>query len=289
MSAPRTLELVELQRWLCDAVTPGGGGSDAAATNGERGAGSISVDTVVRATAGQSAAERLAVYRRGYIERLLECMRATYPGLRHALGADLFDDFAVDYLRAHPSRSYTLLNLGRLFPHHMSTTRPDRDPLLETEEPWPDLIVDLARLERLVTEIYDGPGLEDRPPGCAAAVPEDLQARWAEAVVEPAPSLRLLESTYPVGRYLLSYYRGQAPALPLPEPDFLALGRRNYVVQLHVLTSASFVVLKSLMSGATLGTAAHRAGVPLDRRAWAWFRGWMVSGLIADVSVPATY
>lgn len=287
MSAPSSLSLAELQRWLRAAVMPADGGSEAHAADGEPGAGSVGVDDVVRGSAGQSAAERLAVYRRGYIQRLLECMRAAYPGLRHALGTELFDEFAVDYLRAHPSRSYTLQNLGQLFPDHLSSTRPDSGSSVELDEPWPDFIVDLARLERLVTAIYDGPGLEDGPAGYGAVVPEVFEVRWAEATVEPAPSLRLLESTYPVGRYLLSYYRGDSPTLPLPEPEFLALGRRHYVVRLHELPQASFIVLTSLSSGATLGAAAQHAAVSTDRRAWGWFRDWVVAGLFAHVSVPA--
>src|SRR4051812_450530 len=119
---------------------------------------------VVRSTAGLGAPERIALYRRGYRARLVECMHETHPALRHALGDGLFDEFALDYLAATPSRSYTLLDLGARFADHLEATRPDGDEL------WPEFIVDLARLERAFHEVYEGLGAEGRPLLSAASV-----------------------------------------------------------------------------------------------------------------------
>src|SRR5919197_5335299 len=101
-------------------------------------------------------AARLDVYRKAYRARLLTCLRDTHPGLRHALGEELFDAFALDYLETHPSRRYTLFRLSEAFADHLAATRPG-------DRGWPDFIIDLARLERTFMEVYEGPGVEGDP------------------------------------------------------------------------------------------------------------------------------
>jgi len=295
MSVSSPPALGELQRWFRAVVMqPGGLAAGLASTEAQRHlkVAPADLETIVCPSAQQSSAERLAIYQRGYTLRLLECMRATYPALRHALGVNLFDDFALDYLYEHPSRTYTLLALDEQFPEHLAATRPDADAVLDgdvalgADEPWPDFIVDLARLERLVSDVFDGPGLERQPGGWQPPVlPREGRDGWLGVRIEPAPSLRILGSTYPVGRYLLDVYRGQAPALPRAEPTFLALSRRDYVVQLYELTEASYRVLECLMAGETLESSGRRAAVPIDGTAWGWFRSWTESGLFARVSV----
>ncbi|MFP3656554.1 DNA-binding domain-containing protein, partial [Burkholderia sp. SIMBA_052] len=63
-----------------------------------------------------SASACLAIYQRSYILRLRKCLEEQFPASYHALGAALFADFADEYLRACPSDSYTLHELGRRFP-----------------------------------------------------------------------------------------------------------------------------------------------------------------------------
>lgn len=271
MSASNQLELdselKSVQRWFRAMVM-----------GHEQGEGDV--EQIIAPSARQSAAERLAVYQRGYTLRLLECLRAGHPGLRHALGQPLFDQFALDYLGAYPPRSYTLGALGQHFAQHLAATRPD-DEDLDDGEPWTDFIVDLARLERLVTEVFDGPGLERRDGWEPPAVPERPTRNTR---VEVAPSLRILRSSYPVGRYLLAVYRGEAPPLPLPEPTFVALGRRDYVVRLYDVTGNECQVLEALSRGEPLGAAAQNAELPIDL-AWERFKGWAQAGLFAAVTI----
>ncbi|HEX3425580.1 MAG TPA: DNA-binding domain-containing protein [Acidimicrobiales bacterium] len=293
MSAPSHPDLGDpdldgLQRWFHAVVTHPGPLSAGVAGPDARSyldLTSADLDRVIRGSETQTAGERLAIYHRGYTLRLLECMRAMYPAMRHALGSDLFDEFALDYLQSHPSRHYSLLTLNDRFAQHLSATRPDDELEPGWHEPWPDFLVDLARLEHLVLQVFDGPGLERRPFG-GPSVPPVPAPRWSGATVEPSPCLRLVRSRYPIGRYLLAVYRGEDPVLPLPEPCFLALGRRDYVVQIYPLTEASCLVLESLINGTTWAAAVHRAALAPDGVAWAWFRGWVESGLFAAISVP---
>lgn len=78
--------------------------------------------------------DRLAVYGHAYFARLLDCLREEYPVLKHALGDEAFDAFATGYLQEHPSRSYTLFELGAKFPDFLRDTR----PAAETADGHPD-------------------------------------------------------------------------------------------------------------------------------------------------------
>jgi hypothetical protein len=215
---------------------------------------------------------RLDVYRSGYRLRLVKCLRETHPALRHALGADVFDAFALDYVQAHPSHSYTLLDLGAGFAGHLAGTRPD-------DAEWADFVIDLARLERAFLEAYEGPGEEDR------AAPQPPVEPVESAVAEPARCLRLLRSRYPVGDYLLAVRRGERPPLPGPRVTRMALGRRDYVVTLIALDEPRYAALESLADRATAGEAAAAAGLELADL-WTSIRAWAEQRLLREVLVP---
>lgn len=227
-------------------------------------------DGVLRSTAKLSAAERLDLYRRSHRLRLLEAMRASYPALSHMLGRELFDDLAWEYLQERPSRSYTLQRLGEAFPDYLEANRPDADGPRET---WPDLMIDLARLERTFAEVYDAAGLEGEAAPTAADLPPAPDAGWLAATVEPAPCLRLVRSSFAAGPYLAAVRRGEEPALPVPAERFLALSRRDYAVRLTPLDTARYRLLGSLCRGATVEQAAAVADLaPLA--AWQEVRRW---------------
>jgi hypothetical protein len=253
-------ELRRLQRWLGAAIA---GGEPAEDPPGGAGA-------VLSSTAELSAERRLALYARSHRLRLLGAMRASYPGLCQLLGAELFDEFALDYLRAHPSRSPSLQRLGDAFPDHLAATRPDAGGVPEA---WPQTIVDLARLERTVAEVYDAPGLEGEDALSGAALPATASPAWLAAQAEPSPCLRLLRASFPAGAFLSAVRRGEEPPLPLPAPSFVAVCRREFAVTLTPLEPASHRLLERLLAGARLGDAAAAAGLG-PAEAWRLLGAW---------------
>lgn len=235
----RSAALGELQRWLQAAIVR----PDLDVPDGE-------IERVLRSSGRLSARERLELYRRSYRLRLLEAMRASYPGLRHLLGHELFDEFALDYLHAHPSRSYTLSRLGEGLPAHLDATRPDPE---EAGGDWPGLIVDLARLERAFAEVYDGPGVEDEWLPAASDLPDEADPVWLRAVGEPVPCLRPMRFSFAVGPYLEAVRRGADPPPPERAETFLALSRRDYVVTMTPLDAREHRTLERLVRGEPLG------------------------------------
>lgn len=277
-------DLAATQRWIQDVITDPDG-VDAGLARAA--VGTLTVEAVVRGSAQLGARERLALYSRTYRRRLAGCLRESYPGLRHALGDDLFDDFALEYLSAQPSRSYTLASLGAGWPGYLEATRPDRELPAHERERWPDFLVDLARLERTFCEVYDGPGAEGQALPAAADLPDaaDPGARWRAATMTPVACLRLVRARFPVGDYLAAVRRGEDPPLPAPARSFIAVSRRDYVVTIAELDSRAHALLCALTGGASLADGARAAGVTLPE-AWRLLRDWADRGLVAAIQVP---
>ncbi len=276
-------ELATIQRWLQEVITDPDGVPAGVARAGGR-AGPRPAESVVNGSGALSAAARLALYSRTYHRRLAGCLRDSYPGLRHALGDELFEDFALDYLRTRPARSYTLAALGAGWPAHLQATRPDREASPAQRESWPDFLVDLARLERTFCEVFDGHGVEGETIATGADVPVGDLA-WSTTTVVPVRCLRVLVVRFPVGEYLVAVRRGEHPPLPEPSPGRLAVSRRDYVVTITTLGAGGHALLTALTGRTPLGAAALRAGVTLDdaRRI---VRSWADRGLVAQIRHP---
>jgi hypothetical protein len=281
---PEGPELDVVQQWFQAVIShPGGVASGVESAEAQRrlplNPGEI--ERVVVPSKNLSAEERLGIYAYAYYARLLECLEDGFPVLARALGKEVFQSFALEYLQRYPSRSYTLARLGEDFPRFLEETRPDRDPEAAPGEggeapAWPDFLIDLARLELAVVQIFDGPGVEGQP----LLRPEDLEAlgpeRFAAARLDPVPCLRLLDCRYPVNDYYTAARRAasqaeggeegaEAEEIPVPDPgpQSLALTRTDFVVRRYPLTAIQRALLGELVEGATvedaIAVAAERA------------------------------
>lgn len=228
-----------------------------------------------------SAAQHLAIYQRGYRARLLQCMQGQFKALSHALGAELFSDFAAQYLAQTPSRSATLALLGHGFAAWLQQNRPDA----EAPEAWIDFMVDLAEFEWALYTLFDAPGAEDA--GYASAAQLDDRALALQ------PCLRLGHYRYPVSVYYQQVAAQEAqggddPALPPAQPSWLALVRTDYRIGIFTLLPAQHHLLAQLQAGTALPDAlretARAFGKSLEtvEAGWArWRTAWAAAGFFA--------
>ena len=293
--------LCELQRWMLVAVTD------------PRGAADREVQEALLSSGQQSAAERLAVYQHAYVARLLEVLREQFPCTRFAAGDDVFDQFALGYLRAHPPHSYTLAHLGDDLPEYLDATRP---------ADWGELLVELARFEQAIDRVFDGPGPEELPelrmktrqgkdlgqePLTEKAPLEALShcsinsiANTGKMPVPPdagellrlafVPGFELHAFRYPVSAFYTTWKAGSEPVWPEAGEQFVALWRRDYVVRRLELSRVQFELLTGLQARNPLGEALAAAAesspdTPLEQLAASlrdWFSQWTAGGLFAS-------
>ncbi len=286
----------QIQRWMQSVVMHPRGireGIDSADARRHIDVDPDDVEQVVNRSRALTAAERLAIYGYAYFARLLECMREEFPVLLHALGRDVFDAFAVDYLQKYPSRSYTLMKLGSDFPRYLAETRPEASDDPELPADWPDFLIDLATLELAFNEVFDGPGVEGMP----LLDPEELSMiapeRLAKARLAGVSCLRLIALRYPVHRYFAAVRRREDPDLPEPAETYLAVTRRDFVVRHYELSRPAYQLLSVLIGGEAVGeaiawTAETTAPDPerfaADLRAW--FNDWAAEGFFRAVEFP---
>ena len=253
------------------------------------------IQSLIVSTPTLSAAKRVEIYNRQYWFRLIDCFYEDFPGLRSILGTRRFNQLMFAYLKAHPSKSYTLRHLGQFLPafinHHPSLTHPRRQ-----------LAYDMAQLEWAQIQAFESASLPPvNPQSLATITPNRLRLRLQ-------PHLQLLTLTYPLDQYLhdiklhaalreqsSNAADNQQPAarlkkmtLPHPEKIHLAVHRFNHKLYYKRITAAELALLKYLQEKLTLQTACHRLlqhprhrRLDLPHLLPAWFSAWAELGWLS--------
>lgn len=279
--------LKQIQRWMQAVIMHPHGAEAGVQAPRSRQVMNVSVDAVeqiICRSVAQSSVERLQVYANAYYARLLEVLASEYPALAHALGPELFQEFAWGYVQECPSESYTLHDFGRRFPEYLSRTRPER--ATESAEPdWADFLTDLALLERTYSEVFDGPGVEGQLLLDREALSRIESQHWPDVRLVPVPCLKLLHLRFPAHEYVTAVRRRETPEIPHPAPVWLVVTRRDFVVRRVAVSDVEFAALAVLVSGGTIVeslSAGHaRWGGDVEQLAaevQRWFREWSAAG-----------
>jgi hypothetical protein len=204
----------------------------------------MEVNDIVRSSKRLSAVNHLDVYRHSYIARLRACMQTQFSALSYALGAQLFQSFADQYLDANPSGSYTLNTLGEKFADFLQQTRPDAGD--EQKETWPDFMIELADFEYSLSVIFDQHAIENNTVP-AEDTPDEL--------LKLIPVVRLFKHRFPVCQYYLQFNQGNEPHLPFPEESFCAVTRRDNKLGLFTIKGAQYYFLAAMQQGRSVKEA----------------------------------
>jgi hypothetical protein len=238
-----------------------------------------------------SSFERLEIYNRQYWFRLFSSFEEDFPGLKSVVGSRRFEALMRAYLETHPSRSFTLRNLGSSLvdwlkqnPQHAGT---------HTEA-----ALGMAALEWAHIEAFDN---QARKP----LTTEEIAALDDNSRIALQPYLRLLNLPFAVDDALLairdsahdeasqaSNAVGIHIVRPTPfsrrpkrEQIHLAVHRHDDTVYYKRLASEDFLLLDSLQQGRPLGEAIEAAFVQTaipeqDRPAFlqSAFHNWMQMG-----------
>ena len=214
--------------------------------------------------------ERVEIYARMYLFRLVDAVAEDVPHTARILGHDAFVEAVREYLHEHPSRSPDIGQVGRHFGAWLRTREALR----------PDL-PDLALLERARSEVRTA---LDAP----VAGAEALQSLPPEALPGArflfSPSLRVLRLQHDV-RPLWDALEaeGEAPA-PVPGPTTLVVWRHQFKVFHTGLSEPEARALMVAREGGSLedvcATFAHEPepAQAAFKAVLSWFAdGWVVA------------
>ncbi|MBS0662887.1 MAG: putative DNA-binding domain-containing protein [Verrucomicrobia bacterium] len=245
-------------------------------------------ESFVKANDRLTALERLEIYNRMYWFRILDCLYDDYPGLRAALGPRRFHRLAVAYLTRHPSRSFTLRNLGSRLEAFIR-----RQP--RWTAPHTALAAELARFEWAQTVAFDEAA---RPVVTAAELAKVAAGRIRLAL---QPYVTLLAVRHPVDAYVRAVKERDAlrteasnaagrsrvsarlrrVARPRPERGWLAVHRVDNRLYYKRLEPAAYRMLAALRDGRTLEQAVARGGRAVTaEQVRTWFELWTQLGWI---------
>ncbi len=214
-----------------------------------------------------TANQRLDVYREMYWLRLREALAIDYPELQRFLGNDEFDRLCDAYVQKYPSRTYTLNRLGDHMPRFLAEN--GFDP--EKRRPF---VCDLARLELMMTEVFDEQEVPVLDEDQVAKIPVEA---WEGMKLRAIPALRCAEFRYPVSRWVTAMREEQPADQFLKRKDcWVMVCRRNHAVYRLEMTRTAFRLFTALTSGQTLGDAVSSVRVS-PATLQGWFQSWVAN------------
>ncbi len=239
-----------------------------------------------------TAFERLEIYNRQYWFRVLGALAEDFPALRAVVGARAFESLSIAYLSAHPSRSFTLRNLGSKLQDWLAA-----NPRFAGRRHR--LAIDVVRIEWAFIEAFDN--AEYTP-----LTPDQIATLDAGSHLGLQPHLRLIALDYPADDLVLGLHKrdkkqtseagvrhddaDETPAR-LPHlrrrPTWLAAHRVDDSVYYLRLKREEFLTLSALRRKQSLGEAIEAgfseskiAASRQPTQVRAWFASWAELGWI---------
>ena len=299
MTAP-AMNLSEMQRTMAAAVTMPLTADEAMRSHAEDGRGMDQVaSSFIAPNSRLSAFERLEIYNRQYWYRVLGALAEDFPALRGLVGARRFEALSIAYLTAHPSRSFTLRNLGSKLAEWLG-----QHPRFAGRRHA--LAVDVARIEWAFVEAFDS---GERTP----LTLDQISTLDGGSRLALQPHVQLLALNFPADELVLELHhrdKRQASeagvrhednedasvALPRmrPRPLWVAAHRLNDDVYYRRLEREEFDTLRALRHGQPLGLAleaafatSRMAGARRPRAVQRWFAAWAELGWITAPDIES--
>ncbi|MBI2427332.1 MAG: putative DNA-binding domain-containing protein [Ignavibacteriales bacterium] len=276
---PSNIPLDTLQRWMQSVIEHNG--NDAEAWRSDEAQKEIPYEEAylnVLPSKTLSPVERIAIYRRMFVLRMVDSMAIDYPGVRHFLSEEKFKEIVLEYVGKYPSKSYTLNHLGKKFPQFI------KESLLDQKE----FLYDLAQLELALTENMDAtqsPILTQEE--LSSVKPED----WERASLVPIAALTLMEFVYPVADYLRAVMDEEPTQNEIGiKKNWVVVYRKEYTTWFKQLMHEEYVLLNELCSGTPLSNAfdvlAQRfpqRQTELEKYVFEWFSDWVGRGMFSKI------
>ncbi len=225
--------LKNTQKWLQGVITHPNGIHNGAMNTSIEGK-QWDVDSVISPSKTLTSEQRVHIYHSSYFARLIECFKSEYKGLLNALGLEMFEHFTWCFLQEHPSTSYTLNDLGKRFPEYLEKTLTES---LQSKKPddWQLFIIDMAKYERMYTEVFNGIGHEN-------ILSSDL---FEIEPVKLSPSVTLLKLKFSIADCIGQFRENEFDSIPKQQHTNYVFSRQRFRVRVNTLEIIEFETLQN--------------------------------------------
>ena len=288
-----TMNLAQLQREMAAAVMLPLTADEAMRAEASDGRKMTAVaESFIAPNSRLTAFERLEIYNRQYWFRVLGALAEDFRALRAVVGSRAFEALSIAYLTVHPSRSFTLRNLGSKLPEWLAA-----NPQFAGRRSR--LALDVARIEWAFVEAFDS---ADR----TSLTLDQIATLDASSKLSLQPHLQLIALDYEADDLVLALHDQQkretseaglkhddGPTAPakLPrlrrKPTWVAAHRVDLSVYYRRLKREEFRTLAALRQGLpfseALAAGFRETRTPEGRRALQvreWFANWAELGWI---------
>lgn len=229
-------DLASTQHWMLAAISAPGGLQEGLARAQQ--AHGWRIEEIVAAPPGISPHSRLDIYAQGYWLRLFACLKADYPALQRLLGEPLFEFFARAYLANHPSRSYSLYDLGSGFARFLR--RSQSAAARAASQGQLRFPLELAQIEQACSASLRATGLEGRD---YAGVDPAAVLLGGNLEIALPDTTRLIIATHPLSAFQ-PWLAGDTPnGIAESGTGFIAVARHRFHVAPHALADWQFYFL----------------------------------------------
>jgi hypothetical protein len=239
-----------------------------------------------------NAFERLEIYNRQYWFRVLGALQEDFPALRIVVGPKRFETLSIAYLAAHPSRSFSLRNLGSHLPEWLRA-HPEQAGRRRR------LAIDVSCIEWAFIEAFDS---AEREP----LTTEQVATLDGDSRLALQPHVRLMALSFAADDLVLELHKRQkrqaseagvereeepeeTVQLPRlrPRATWLAAHRLDLSVYYRRLEREEFQMLAALRDGLPLAQAIAAGFVDSRisanrqaRKVQEWFGTWAELGWV---------
>lgn len=259
--SPETMSLAELQREMAAAVMqPLTADEDMQAVAVDGRAMSDVAASFVAPNSRLTAFERLEIYNRQYWFRVLGALQEDFAALQAVVGAQAFEALSIAYLTMHPSRSFSLRNLGSKMVEWLGA-----NPQYAGRRHR--LAIDVVRIEWAFIEAFDS---AEREP----LTLEQIATLDGDSRLALQPHLQLIALEFPADDIVLSLHKrersqtseagvkhedGESKPAKLPrlrrKSTWLAVHRVDNSIYYRRLIREEFLTLTAIRAGQALGAA----------------------------------
>lgn len=222
--------------------------------------------------------QRVAIYTDMYLLRMVEAMTADYPVVKRLASDRVFEKLVRGYVSAHPSRSYSLNFLGRHFPSFLAGV---------ARVPRKALLVDIARLELAMSEVFDAPGSPVLTSEELKKLPPEV---WNDARPRLIEALQVLACDHRANAIVTAIRQDKTLPDLKPEKTWVCVYRKDFVVWRMDLDEPMFAVLRALRENKSLSEAVDvgasvftGTSEELQANIFRWFSEWVGEGFFSAI------